>query len=95
MRTLVVLIIMVLISAVALTLGAENDQLLQVNYLLARGEFHLSSLLIAWFFAGFLLACLLLGLGYLKAKWQIRRLLRRLQRQEKAQQQVQVPATRE
>ena len=37
-RTLVVLIIMVLISAVALTLGAENDQLLQVNYLLARGE---------------------------------------------------------
>ena len=70
-------------------------EVITVNYLLARGEFHLSSLLIAWFFTGFLLACLLLGLGFLKAKWQIRRLLKRLQRQEKAQQQSQVPATKE
>ncbi len=92
MRTLIILIILVLIAAVALTLGAENEQLVQINYLLARGEFHLSSLLIGWFFAGFLLACLLLGFGYLRARWEIRGLLKRLQRQEKAEQ---LPVTKE
>ncbi|MCG3728021.1 LapA family protein [Vibrio cincinnatiensis] len=65
----------------ALALGSQNQELVTFNYLLAQGEFHLSTLLGSVFVAGFLIAWLILGSFYLKSQLEVRKLNRKLKKQ--------------
>ncbi len=49
MRTVLALIVLTVVVALALTLGAENQQFIRLNYLLAQDEFRLSTLLVMLF----------------------------------------------
>ncbi len=73
-------ILVVVLFIIALALGAQNQQLVEFNYLLAQGQFHLSTLLGVIFVSGFALAWIILGSLYLKSKLTIRRLNRKLKK---------------
>ncbi|MGL4206754.1 MAG: LapA family protein [Aeromonadaceae bacterium] len=76
MRTVLALIVLTIVVALALTLGAENQQIVRLNYLLAQDEFRLSTLLVILFTAGFFCASLLFGLLLLRARVSLHRLRR-------------------
>lgn len=78
MRTVLALIVLTVVVALALTLGAENQQFIRLNYLLAQDEFRLSTLLVMLFAAGFACAALLFGLLLLRARLSLRRLRKQL-----------------
>ena len=46
MRTLLTVLLVVLLVALGLTLGAANGIYVKFNYLLAQGEYRLSSLMV-------------------------------------------------
>ncbi|MDW6003661.1 LapA family protein [Vibrio mangrovi] len=81
MRVLKILFLFVLFL-IALALGAQNQEVVTFNYLLAKGEFHLSWLLGVVFVAGFAIAWLIFGSLHLRAKLQIRRLNKQLKKNE-------------
>lgn len=57
-----------------MVLGAKNDQLVTVNYLIAQTELRLSILLIIMLFAGAVLSLCMASLFWFKLKWRIRQL---------------------
>ncbi len=81
MRNLVIFLFLLVVCAVALTLGAENNQLIRVNFLIARGEFYLSTLLALVFLGGFALASLVWSWGYFRQQFRQQKLQKQLQRQ--------------
>ncbi len=78
-------ILVIALFLIALALGAQNQEIVSFNYLLAKGEFHLSTLLGVVFVAGFTLAWLIVGSIQLKSKLTIRRLNRKLKKTESKQ----------
>lgn len=78
MRTLLAFVALILSVIVALTFGAENDLVVPLNYFFAKGEFKLSSLLVTFFFAGFLLALLMSGITMGRLQLQVRKLRKQL-----------------
>lgn len=83
MKIILVLVILAILFGLGLTLGTQNDQLVQVNYLIAQGEFRLSSLLAVVFVAGFVLGWLVLGLVMLRLKMSNAGLRKKVDRQYK------------
>ncbi|MFT6987279.1 MAG: putative membrane protein [Psychromonas sp.] len=81
MKRFLTLIVTVLLFAVALVLGLKNQQIINVNYLLAQGEMRLSTLLAIVFMAGFLVSAVFAILFYLKLKITNRQ-LRKLNKQQ-------------
>ncbi|AEY02092.1 hypothetical protein GU3_11685 [Oceanimonas sp. GK1] len=77
------LIILAILFAVGLTLGSQNDQLVHVNYLLAQGDYRLSSLLAVVFVAGFLIGWLVFGLVMLRLKMTNKGLNKKVERQQR------------
>lgn len=77
------LIILAILFAVGLTLGSQNDQLVHVNYLLAQGDYRLSSLLAVVFVAGFLIGWLVFGLAMLRLKMTNKGLNKKVERQQR------------
>ncbi|MDP5291374.1 lipopolysaccharide assembly protein LapA domain-containing protein [Oceanimonas sp. CHS3-5] len=77
------LIILAILFAVGLTLGSQNDQLVHVNYLLAQGDYRLSSLLAVIFVAGFLIGWLVFGLVMLRLKMTNKGLNKKVERQQR------------
>ncbi|MCG3722413.1 DUF1049 domain-containing protein [Vibrio cincinnatiensis] len=69
----------------ALALGSQNQALVTFNYLLAQGEFHLSTLLGSVFIAGFLIAWVIFGSLYLKSQLEVRKLSKKLKKQSELQ----------
>ncbi|PWI34978.1 DUF1049 domain-containing protein [Vibrio albus] len=67
-------VLIIALFLVALALGAQNQEVVAFNYLIAKGEFHLSTLLGVVFVSGFILAWLIFGSMHLKSKLVIRRL---------------------
>ncbi|HHF3107117.1 TPA: LapA family protein [Vibrio diabolicus] len=67
---------------IALALGSQNQELVTFNYLLAKGEFHLSTLLGVVFVVGFALAWVIFGSIQLKTQLQVRRLKKKLKKYE-------------
>lgn len=63
---------------IALALGSQNQALVTFNYLLAQGEFHLSTLLGVVFVVGFALSWLIFGGLHLKSRLQVRKLNKQL-----------------
>ncbi|MGX2949739.1 LapA family protein [Ursidibacter sp. B-7004-1] len=75
------LVITLAIIIVAVTIGANNDQLITFNYLIAKSELRLSTLVAILFGLGLLLGWLITGFFYLKLKLQNMTLNRRIKRQ--------------
>ena len=78
MRTLLAFIALALAVMVALTFGAQNNLVVPLNYLFAKGDFQLSSLLVAFFIGGFILASLLCSVPMVRMQLQLRRLRKQL-----------------
>ncbi|PSJ47602.1 DUF1049 domain-containing protein [Zobellella endophytica] len=83
MKIILGLVILAILFGVGLTLGSQNDQLIHVNYLLAQGDFRLSSLLAVVFVAGFLLGWLVFGLVMLRLKMNNSGLRKKVERQHR------------
>ncbi|QIM63058.1 LapA family protein [Frederiksenia canicola] len=75
------LIIALAIVIVAITIGANNDQVITFNYIVAKNEFKLSTLVAILFGFGLLLGWFITGFFYLKVKLQNIALNRRVKRQ--------------
>ena len=78
MRTLLAFIALALAVMVALPFGAQNNLVVPLNYLFAKGDFQLSSLLVAFFIAGFILASLLCSVPMMRMQLRLRRLRKQL-----------------
>ncbi|USD64391.1 lipopolysaccharide assembly protein LapA domain-containing protein [Vibrio sp. SCSIO 43136] len=78
------IIIVVALVLIALALGAQNQQVVTFNYLLAKGDFHLSILLGIVFATGVAISAIVFGSVHLKYKMTIRRLNKQVKKQELA-----------
>ena len=70
---------------IALALGSQNQEIVTFNYLLAKGEFHLSTLLGVVFVVGFGLAWVIFASIQFKTQLQVRRLKKKLKKYEPAE----------
>ncbi|MDO9811564.1 lipopolysaccharide assembly protein LapA domain-containing protein [Glaesserella parasuis] len=70
MKYILGIIIVLAIILVAVTIGANNDQLITFNYIIAKSELRLSSLVAILFGFGLILGWLITGFFYLKVKLQ-------------------------
>ncbi|WP_373950480.1 LapA family protein [Vibrio pomeroyi] len=68
---------------IALALGSQNQTTVNFNYLLAQGDFHLSSLLGVVFVSGFGLAWLVFGNMHMRSQLKIHRLKKQLNKKSK------------
>ncbi|MFV4847253.1 LapA family protein [Edwardsiella tarda] len=82
MKYLLIFLIVLAIFVLSVTLGTQNDQLVTFNYLLAKGEYRLSTLLATLFAAGFVLGWLICGLFYLRVRLGLVRAQRKIRRLE-------------
>ena len=65
MKYLLIFLLVLAIFVISVTLGAQNDQQVTFNYLLAQGEYRISTLLAVLFAAGFAIGWLICGLFWL------------------------------
>ncbi|HDL5660033.1 TPA: DUF1049 domain-containing protein [Mannheimia haemolytica] len=75
------MLIVIAVIIVAVTIGANNDQLITFNYIFAQSELRLSTLVAILFGLGLILGWLVTGIFYLKIKFQNVALNRRVKRQ--------------
>ncbi|WP_373777589.1 LapA family protein [Glaesserella sp.] len=75
------IVITLAVIIVAITVGANNDQLITFNYIIAKSELRLSTLVAILFGFGLILGWLITGFFYLKIKVQNIALNRRVKRQ--------------
>jgi putative membrane protein len=81
-KYLLIFLLVLAIFVISVTLGAQNDQLVTFNYLLAQGEYRVSSLLAVLFAAGFIIGWLVCGLFWLKVRVSLARAERKIKRLE-------------
>ncbi len=72
MKYLLIFLLVLAIFVISVTLGAQNDQLVTFNYLLAQGEFRISTLLAVLFAGGFAIGWLICGLFWLRVRVSLR-----------------------
>ncbi|GAA5646700.1 MULTISPECIES: LapA family protein [Vibrio] len=77
------IIVVLLLFIIALALGSQNQEVVTFNYLVAQGEFHLSTLLGVVFVVGFALAGAIFGSMQFKTQLQLRKLNRQLKKTSK------------
>ncbi|AFJ46721.1 LapA family protein [Shimwellia blattae] len=82
MKYLLIFLLVLAIFVISVTLGAQNDQVVSFNYLLAQGEYRVSTLLATLFAAGFVLGWLICGLFWLRVRVALARAERRVKRLE-------------
>ena len=73
-------IIVLAIVLVAITVGANNDQVITFNYVFAQSDFKLSTLVAILFGFGLILGWLITGIFYLKIKLKNLALTRQVKR---------------
>lgn len=93
MKYILGIVITLAILMVVATIGANNDQLITVNYIVAKSELRLSTLVALLFGFGLLLGWLITGIFYLKLKLQNIALNRRLKRQTQQLNDLTLPKT--
>ncbi len=82
MKYLVIFLVVLVIFIISITLGAKNDQVVTFNYLLAQGDFRVSTLLASLFGAGFILGWVICGLFWLRVRLSLSRAQRKIKRLE-------------
>ncbi|WP_169720142.1 MULTISPECIES: LapA family protein [Aliagarivorans] len=83
MRAIVSLFLLVVLFVLALAIGAQNDAVVRVNYLIAESELRLSWLMAGLFIAGFLACMGFMFAFYTKFRVQQLGLKRKLAKQQK------------
>lgn len=83
MKFVILFLILIVIFAVSITLGANNNQPIVFNYLLAQDEFKLSTLLAILFGSGFILGWLLTAFFFIRVKLQLTSAQRKLKKVQK------------
>jgi putative membrane protein len=81
-KYLFIFLLVLAIFVVSVTLGAQNDQVVNFNYLLAQGEYRVSTLLAILFAAGFIIGWLICGLFWLRVRVSLARAERKIKRLE-------------
>ncbi|XBS68220.1 LapA family protein [Acerihabitans sp. KWT182] len=82
MKYVLIFLLVLAIFIVSVTFGAHNDQIVTFNYLLAEGQYRVSTLL-TWIFAlGFILGWAVCGLFYMRVRLALMRAQRRIRRLE-------------
>ena len=81
-KYLLICLLVLAIFVVSVTLGAQNDQQVTFNYLLAQGEYRISTLLAVLFAAGFAIGWLICGLFWLRVRVSLARAERKIKRLE-------------
>ena len=74
-------VIVIAIVLVAITVGANNDQIITFNYIVAESKLQLSTLVAILFGFGLILGWLISGFFYLKLKFKNMVLARQVKRQ--------------
>ncbi|MGU3412357.1 LapA family protein [Enterobacteriaceae bacterium C23F] len=82
MKYLLIFLLVLAIFVISVTLGAQNDQQVTFNYLLAQGEFRISTLLAVLFAAGFAIGWLICGMFWLRTRVSLLRAERKIKRLE-------------
>ncbi|MCT4717231.1 LapA family protein [Enterobacteriaceae bacterium H18W14] len=82
MKYLFIFLLVLAIFVVSVTLGAQNDQAVNFNYLLAQGEYRVSTLLATLFAAGFIIGWLICSLFWLRVRISLARAERKIKRLE-------------
>ncbi|EMH4137637.1 lipopolysaccharide assembly protein LapA domain-containing protein [Serratia nevei] len=82
MKYLLIFLLVLVIFVISVTLGAHNDQVVNFNYLVAQGDYRVSTLLATLFGAGFVLGWIICGLFYLRARIALGRAERKIKRLE-------------
>ncbi|MCG7585335.1 LapA family protein [Photobacterium sp. OFAV2-7] len=80
---------------VTLALGAQNQQLVNFDFLVAQGEFQLSTLLGIAFGSGFAIGWLICGLLYLKTRFSRNRLSKKVAKQQQELNQLRAEPVKE
>lgn len=83
MKALVILVVVIVFFVLALAIGAQNDQLVSIHYLVASSDLRVSWLMAIMFIIGFVVACLGLGFFYTKTRLQLMSLRRKLRKQQR------------
>lgn len=81
MKYLLIFLLVLAIFVISVTLGAQNDQQVTFNYLLARG-YRISTLLAVLFAVGFAIGWLICGLFWLRVRVSLARAERKIKRLE-------------
>jgi putative membrane protein len=81
-KYLLIFLLVLVIFVISVTLGAHNDQVVSFNYLVAQGDYRVSTLLAALFGAGFVLGWVICGLFYLRTRISLGRAERKIKRLE-------------
>lgn len=84
MKYILAILILFVIIVISITLGAQNEQIVKFNFLLAQGEYRLSVLLAVLFGGGLVIGWLICSLFYLRLRLRLinaERKLKRTQRQ--------------
>ncbi|WP_302796089.1 LapA family protein [Hafnia paralvei] len=82
MKYLLIFLIILAVFVLSVTLGAHNDQTVAFNYLIAQGEYRLSTLLATLFAGGFILGWIICGLFYIRVRLGLVRAERKIRRLE-------------
>ncbi|SQI40575.1 Inner membrane protein yciS [Leminorella richardii] len=80
MKYLLIGLIAVVILVISVTLGAHNEQVVTFNFLIAKGDYALSTLLAVLFGSGFVLGWLVTGIFYLRLRLRLGRSMRQIKR---------------
>lgn len=89
------ILVLVVCFLITLALGAQNQQLVNFDYLIAQGEFQMSTLLGIAFGAGFALGWLICGMLYLKVRFSRNRLSKKVAKQQKELEQLRAEPVKE
>nr|WP_256465925.1 LapA family protein [Yersinia ruckeri] len=81
-KYLLIFLLVLVIFVMSVTLGANNDQVVTFNYLLAKGEYRVSTLLATLFAMGLVLGWIICGLFYLRVRISLARAERKIKRFE-------------
>jgi len=81
-KYLLIFLLVLAIFVVSITLGAQNDQVVNFNFLVVQGEYRVSTLLAILFAAGFILGWLICSLFWLRVRLSLVRAERKVKRLE-------------
>ncbi len=82
MKYLLIFLLVLAVFVISVTLGAQNDQVVHFNYLLAQGDYRVSTLLAVLFAAGFAIGWLICAMFWLRTRVSLARAERRIKRLE-------------
>lgn len=81
-KYLILFLLLLVLFIISVTLGSKNEQLITFNFLMAQGQFRVSTLLAVLFGSGFLLGWLICGLFWLRVRLSLAHAQRKIRRLE-------------